>query len=131
MTAGIARYNGARGECFPEPQLHPCVDAACDLLLPRFSTYCSTEEGQDLFGQPDRLLQLLLRLPPDLENVREHLAQGWLDNPSREGKGEVSQRRWNTLWTFLKERNRMNVLKELVLGYTYPRLDVNVSTGEF
>ncbi|VDP93945.1 unnamed protein product [Echinostoma caproni] len=113
----------------PEPQLHPCVDAACDLLLPRFATYCSTKQGQDLFGVPPRLDKLLSTLPEDLAQIRETLASDWLDNPS-DGTAEVSSRRWNTLRAFLTERGRMNVLKQLVLTYTYPRLDVNVSTSE-
>ncbi|CAH8595939.1 unnamed protein product [Schistosoma rodhaini] len=47
----------------------------------------------------------------------------------QDNKEEVSTKRWNTLRKFLKENGRANVLKEIVLNFTYPRLDVNVSTG--
>ncbi|KAG5451269.1 primase, DNA, polypeptide 1 (49kDa) [Clonorchis sinensis] len=128
LTAGgLTRYE-SRGIGAPEPVLHPCVDAACDILLPRFAAYCSTKQGQDLFGVPARLKKLLSYLPEDLEELRSHMAEDWLEHPSN-GMEEVSQKRWNTLRTFLKEHKRNNVLKELVLNYTYPRLDANVSTS--
>ncbi|TPP61934.1 DNA primase [Fasciola gigantica] len=111
-----------------EPQLHPCVDAACELLMPRFANYCSTKRGQDLFGVPARLDKILSNLPEELGLIRESVASDWLSNPS-DGTVEVSIRRWNTLHAFLTERGRTNVLKQLVLTYTYPRLDVNVSTS--
>ncbi|THD23025.1 DNA primase [Fasciola hepatica] len=96
--------------------------------MPRFANYCSTKQGQDLFGVPARLDKILSNLPEELGLIRESVASDWLSNPS-DGTVEVSIRRWNTLRAFLTERGRMNVLKQLVLTYTYPRLDVNVSTS--
>ncbi|CAL8080231.1 unnamed protein product [Calicophoron daubneyi] len=127
LTAG--KQSARLAEPGVEPMFHPCVDAASNILLPRFGTYCSTLDGQDLFGVPDRLEKLLSFLPSDLDNIRGSLAQDWLENPSKDDGGEVSVRRWNTLRTFLSEGGRTNVARELVLNYTYPRLDVNVSTG--
>lgn len=128
LTAGGSSKQTDSGSL--EPQLHPCVDAACELLMPRFSSYCSTKQGQDLFGVPTRLEKILSSLPEDLGLIRETVASDWLNSPS-DGVTEVSVRRWNTLRAFLTERGRVNVLKQLVLTYTYPRLDVNVSTSKW
>ncbi|CAH8579947.1 unnamed protein product [Schistosoma curassoni] len=111
-----------------EPIFHPCVDAACDILMPRFTTYCSTTNGQNLFGNKKRLDKLLSFLPVELKDLRERLLDEW-STDTQENKEEVSTKRWNTLRKFLKENGRANVLKEIVLNFTYPRLDVNVSTG--
>ncbi|CAH8555391.1 unnamed protein product [Schistosoma mattheei] len=111
-----------------EPIFHPCVDAACDILMPRFTTYCSTTNGQNLFGNKKRLDKLLSFLPVELKDLRERLSDEW-STDTQENKEEVSTKRWNTLRKFLKENGRANVLKEIVLNFTYPRLDVNVSTG--
>ncbi|CAH8527992.1 unnamed protein product [Dicrocoelium dendriticum] len=128
LTAGGIGRHDYKNSGTLESTFHPCVDAACDLLLPRFSAYCSTKSGQDLLGVPTRLQKVLDCLPDDLADVRDRLSEDWLNHPSTSGD-EVSVRRWNTLRTFLKERGRSNVIKELVLQYTYPRLDANVSTG--
>uniref|UniRef100_A0AA85IQT4 DNA primase n=1 Tax=Trichobilharzia regenti TaxID=157069 RepID=A0AA85IQT4_TRIRE len=111
-----------------EPLFHPCVDAACNILMPRFTSYCSTVNGQNLFGNQKRLDKLLSFLPAELKDLRERLSSEW-SSDTLDNKEEVSSKRWNTLRKFLKENGRTNISKELVLNYTYPRLDANVSTG--
>ncbi|XP_018652134.1 hypothetical protein Smp_160190 [Schistosoma mansoni] len=88
----------------------------------------ATANGQNLFGNKKRLDKLLSFLPVELKDLRERLSDEWSVDV-QDNKEEVSTKRWNTLRKFLKENGRANVLKEIVLNFTYPRLDVNVSTG--
>ncbi|KAF7261272.1 hypothetical protein EG68_01406 [Paragonimus skrjabini miyazakii] len=126
LTAGGRHDSRSMGTS--ESLFHPSVDAACDILIPRFGTYCSSTHGQDLFGIPDRLRKILSYLPDELADTRDRLMQDWLTAPPADVE-DTSLRRWNTLRTFLNENGRNNALKELVLQYTYPRLDANVSTS--
>ncbi|KAH8871108.1 DNA primase small subunit [Schistosoma japonicum] len=129
LTAGnYSKSNDLHSHGNIDPLFHPCVDAACNILIPRFTNYCSTVNGQNLFGNRRRLDKLLSFLPDELKDLRERLSGEW-STDVQDSKEEVSTKRWNTLKRFFQENGRTNILKEIVLNYTYPRLDANVSTG--
>lgn len=108
-----------------EPAVHPAVDAAVDLLKPRFCAFIGDERGQGLLSTPNRMKWMLNQLPADLSEQRQSLMELW----SNEASGD-SIKRWNTLKRYLKDQGRFNVIKELIINSTYPRLDINVTTGK-
>ena len=108
-----------------ELKLHPSIETAAELLIPRFTKYCIS---QDLLSHkfPDRVRWVLKYLPPDLAKQRAALTEQWTSDKGN----DTTAKRWNTLKCFLQDENHNNVVKDIVLNAIYPRLDINVTTGK-
>ncbi|VDD77641.1 unnamed protein product [Mesocestoides corti] len=96
------------------------------LLKSRFADYCVS---QDLLSSrhPSGVRFVLKHLPADMAAQSNSLDQQWTTGNE---SGESTAKRWNTLKRFLKDEHRNNVIKDIILKVTYPRLDINVTTGK-
>uniref|UniRef100_A0A5K3FU97 DNA primase small subunit n=1 Tax=Mesocestoides corti TaxID=53468 RepID=A0A5K3FU97_MESCO len=108
-----------------EPMLHPLLESSAELLKSRFADYCVS---QDLLSSrhPSGVRFVLKHLPADMAAQSNSLDQQWTTGNE---SGESTAKRWNTLKRFLKDEHRNNVIKDIILKVTYPRLDINVTTG--
>ncbi|KAL3315728.1 primase, DNA, polypeptide 1 (49kDa) [Cichlidogyrus casuarinus] len=110
--------------------LHPSIEAAFEKLYPRFLRYIKTKNGQNFFAREAGVDYFLKMLPSsEMSNEIETLKREFLNDEVSNSSDDVSTKRWNTIKVFLKENKRENLMKEIVLQLTYPRLDVHVSTG--
>ncbi|TRM65582.1 hypothetical protein BD626DRAFT_567482 [Schizophyllum amplum] len=106
--------------------LPACLKDAVDQLKGIFAELVL--EDQDCFGSEDGF-EALLKLIPD-SSIAAALGELWSNDPSR-----PSADKWDDIKKQMKkyERNSMprtvmtNALEDIVLQYTYPRLDAEVS----
>lgn len=108
-------------------QIHPSIVKSLDIIKEKFERICLKD--QDILGTPDRWNKVLLLIPDD--ELRNTIAA---DMSGLNGSIE----RWNMMNKrineFFKRSNKstktsVNILNEIMLQYTYPRLDINVSKG--
>ncbi len=94
--------------------VHPSIKKALEIVKKQFNQVCL--EGQDILGTPERW-QKVLALIPD-EKIRKQCEDSF---PTKKNSAE----RWSVLTSCVKE----NTVKEIMLQFIYPRLDINVSKG--
>ncbi|KAG6377468.1 hypothetical protein JVT61DRAFT_15274 [Boletus reticuloceps] len=98
-------------------KLPPSLWGALSILRVLFSPLILHD--QDCFGPQDGW-EMLLQLVPE-KSIVEKLRTEWLKDP-----GRPSVQKWNDLGTLCPEKQR-HVLEDIILQYTYPRLDAEVS----
>ncbi|KAF8438135.1 prim-pol domain-containing protein [Boletus edulis BED1] len=98
-------------------KLPPSLWGALDILRVLFSPLIL--DDQDCFGPQDGW-EMLLQLVPD-RSIVEKLRTEWLKDP-----GRPSVQKWKDLRTLCPEKQR-HALEDIILQYTYPRLDAEVS----
>ncbi|EIM90275.1 prim-pol domain-containing protein [Stereum hirsutum FP-91666 SS1] len=115
------RINGGKGT---EPSLPPAVKDALGILVGRFTDLILAD--QDCFQERARWEELL-KLIPDKSIVRS-LQDKWDDDEDR-----TSEEKWDNLKREIQKYKKsergpmMAALEDIVLQYTYPRIDAEVS----
>jgi len=115
---------GLKNKSQPLAAFHPFVQDAFDVLRDEFNELIL--EDQDCFASSQGW-QVLLQLLPDTEH-RLHLQGEWEADPSR-----PSSEKWSDIGAAMKEMDKeersryRGALEEVVLQYTYPRLDSEVT----
>ncbi|XP_067832612.1 DNA primase small subunit isoform X2 [Heptranchias perlo] len=97
--------------------IHPSIEEAINVINRYFKDYAV--DKQDIFGSKETW-QKVLALAPD--EFREGLQIDFV-------KARNSAQRWELLHRTLTKNMNTYHLKEIMLQYCYPRLDVNVSKG--
>nr|CAD7588592.1 unnamed protein product [Timema genevievae] len=122
VTGGV---NQAKKVNLPGDKLHHSVKRAKNFVEQQF---LNIVEEQDILGSPESIAKVLA-LIPDSEHKQDLEKEIQRHTSSRE--------RWNALVAHvrmlqdrgqLKRRNHF-LLEEIMLQYTYPRLDINVTKG--
>ncbi|KAK3985916.1 putative DNA primase small subunit [Cladorrhinum sp. PSN332] len=103
--------------------LHPHLSRSLDILKEHFQP--DILEAQDPWREDEKAAHLLSLIPDT--KLRESLRQKWDDNPSRS-----SSEKWKDIDQLAKShdvdtRALLDAKQDIVLEYTYPRLDVVVS----
>ncbi|KAI3380632.1 hypothetical protein SNEBB_001648 [Seison nebaliae] len=85
---------------------------------------------EDYLTKKQKILEDEIRWNKFLQFLPDNINQNELTENIFQ-KFEGSQDRWNNLWKFIsKQMNMFELLKmEIILHYTYPRIDMNVSKG--
>ncbi|KAM7532453.1 hypothetical protein Aperf_G00000132936 [Anoplocephala perfoliata] len=124
VNCSEARQNRKGSHIFAQT-LHPALETSANLLCPRFLKYCVCQSLLDSL-YPGRVEWVLKHLPADMSAERNKLFEQWT---TESGSANSTVKRWNTLKCFLEEKKRDDVIKDIVLGALYPRLDANVTKG--
>lgn len=107
-------------------KLHPSIKRAETIVKKYFSEVVLEE--QDMLGTPERWKKFLKLIPDQgLQDTLDRLMQ----------QCSNSSQRWNIIQSEVtkainkgdKKSLRKNLLTEIILQYTYPRLDINVTKG--
>ncbi|TEB37500.1 prim-pol domain-containing protein [Coprinellus micaceus] len=104
--------------------LPPPLQAALDTLLPYFTSIVLEE--QDCFGS-EKGYEALLEFIPDVK-VADSLRKTWSADPTK-----PSASKWLDLKAEVKAKDRsqraplMHAMEDIILHYTYPRIDAEVS----
>jgi DNA primase small subunit len=99
-------------------KLPPSLQAAVNYLRMIFGELILS--NQDCFGSEEGYEELLKMIPDS--RVVETLRTKWEANPSR-----TSEEKWADLHRSLSSQRNLNILEDIIIQYTYPRLDAEVS----
>ena len=125
--------------------MHPMLSRAFKILEPMFIESIIPEDGQGLLADEESWIKLLETLPPAAENIVSNLTKKWKSSNSTPAEKWSDLKRQIGIVTgkgrgvkvknarFLKGEDRQRVEMwpcETVFKYTYPRLDINVSTHQ-
>ncbi|KAF2455354.1 hypothetical protein BDY21DRAFT_289575 [Lineolata rhizophorae] len=109
--------------------LHPHLQRSLKLLEPHFGKTILTE--QDTWRHSSKADHLLSLLPPSAATLRIALQEAWASDPSRTGR-----QKWDDITDLAKKgaggldldtKALHHTQQDIVLEYTYPRLDAAVS----
>lgn len=105
--------------------LHPSIEAAVEIAEDYFQQVILDEEMQDVLGTDETREKVLAIVGH--EGAVEKARALWDVNP-----GASNRDRWTLLCEAINEAGRKDIRmrtrkQEIILQYTYPRLDVNVS----
>ncbi|KAL1936150.1 hypothetical protein VTP01DRAFT_284 [Rhizomucor pusillus] len=105
--------------------IHPSLKRSLDIVRPYFSPLLL--EAQGILDTPESWKKVLAFLPNP--TIREELDSMWSKDPSR-----PAEQKWNDIKSELKKSDSKTkkteterLLRDLVLQYSYPRLDDKVS----
>lgn len=110
--------------------LHPSLKRAMPMMEAMFEDMVCSPKGQDLLADPERW-QKVLKMIPDAE-IQSDMHDAW-----QKSSKQTSLQRWKSLKATVASRadkkgkggwSLRRALQVIVVAYTYPRLDVNVST---
>lgn len=106
--------------------LYPALERALELATPYFKRMILSPNSQDILASEEHQKQLLSVIGD--ERIETQLAESW------KGDGATTPERWAELEKVLtaegkKNKNLITRKSEIILQYTYPRLDIAVSKG--
>ncbi|KIM45108.1 hypothetical protein M413DRAFT_330670 [Hebeloma cylindrosporum] len=99
-------------------KLPPSLQAALNHLRTVFGELILS--SQNCFGSQEGYGELLKAIPDS--RIVETLRTKWEANPSR-----TSEEKWTDLHKSLASHRNLNIMEDIIIQYTYPRLDAEVS----
>lgn len=112
---------------FTYPNMHPLVDRSYNqVLLPMWKEIVLPQQR---VLETQKLQEKVLSMIPDEEICRKHREQ-WSQNRPCNGvsePGALSVARWEKLAGDLAKANKRRTIADIIVGFTYPRLDIDVS----
>lgn len=108
-------------------QMHPMVARSVKTCRHYFRSVCLEE--QDIFASPEQHTTLLKLIPDD--PTRKELASSFANKKSSKDKWELLEGVFtrNLHSGKLSRQTSPHLLEEIILQYTYPRLDIEVTKG--
>ncbi|XP_049804235.1 DNA primase small subunit isoform X1 [Schistocerca nitens] len=115
----------AKKVSFPGDRLHSSIKRAITFIEQQFMEICIDE--QDILGPPEAIRKFLAILD---EQMRQDVEKEFQ-------KLSTSRERWDAFTKYIKQQQEQGHLKkrkqfiiqEIMIQYTYPRLDINVTKG--
>ncbi|CAH1402337.1 unnamed protein product [Nezara viridula] len=116
-TGKIAHLNSEK--------IHPSIRRALDIIEKDFESACV--ECQDILGTPSRMNSVLAMME---DGLRQEVETAWETTNTSLERWTVFKKIFNAQQASnkLKKRNK-NLIDELMLHFSYPRLDINVTKG--